>query len=75
MTLTWSTGNVIRPPHALRVTDLLAKALAKLPEDLEKACTGGDLNKVSTYFNDTKSSQRQEAIDVMALMSVQYDQL
>src|ERR1700743_2385246 len=62
-------------PRMFHLTDLLAKALAKLPEDLEIACAKGDPNKVSTYFHDTESSQPQETVDAIALRSVQHDQL
>jgi hypothetical protein len=75
MDLRLKIGNVTHSPHASRLTDLLAKALAKLPEDLEIACTKGDLEKISTCFKDTESPQRQETVDAMALVSVQHDQL
>jgi hypothetical protein len=75
MALPLSTGNVTRTSNVSHLTDFLVKALAKLPDDLEIACTKGDLDKVSTYFHDTGSSQRQEIIDMIALMSAQHDQL
>jgi ankyrin repeat protein len=75
MALPLSAGNVTLTSNVSHLTNLLAKALAKLPEDLEIACTKGDLNKVSTYFHDTEISQRQETIDAIAIMSVQHDQI
>ena len=48
------------------LADCSAKALARLAEDREIACTTGDTNKVQAYFNAAGGRPPQEIVDVGA---------